>query len=183
MKKLFNGRKAYFIIILDRVSGFIRAYLLKGTKTRNIINALQDFIDTYVGPPYWLTSDGGPQFAAANAAIKKWAEEALILHTISAAYNPEGNGEAEHAVQAAKRAISHAKDDKLDSIQSIVANLNMDQRLDGSGSAAECFLNRTMPNPVVAHLPTAPRDSESLRAARASSCDAQVQYTQSQRKP
>ena len=88
-----------------------------------------------------MTSDGGPQFAAANAAIKKWAEEASILHTISAAYNPEGNGEAECTVQAAKRAISHALDDKLDSIQSIVANLNMDQRLDGSGSAAECYLN------------------------------------------
>ena len=140
-KKLSNGKKAYFFIIVDRAPGFIRAYLLKGTKTRNIINALQDFIDTYVGSLYWLTSDGGPQFASANAAIKKWAEEASILHTISAAFNPEGNGEAERAVQAAKRAISHAKDDKLDAIQPIVANLNMDQRLDGSSSAAECFLN------------------------------------------
>ena len=178
-KKLFNGNKVHFFIIVDRASGFIRAYLLKGTKTRNIINALQDFIDTYVGPPYWLTSDGGPQFASANAAIKKWAEEASILHTISAAFNPEGNGEAERAVQAAKRAISHAKDDKLESIQSIVANLNMDQRLDGSGSAAECFLNQTTRIAGVAHLPTAPRDAESLRAARASSRDAQVKRTQS----
>ena len=84
-----------------------------------------------------MTSDGGPQFASANAAIKKWAEEASILHTISAAFNPEGNGEAERAVQAAKRAISHAKNNKLESIPSIVANLNMDQRLDGSSSADE----------------------------------------------
>ena len=59
----------------------------------------------------------------------------------------------------------------------------MDQRLDSSGSAAECFLNRTTRIPGVAHLPTAPRDSESLRAARASSRDAQVKRTQSQRKP
>ena len=87
-KKLSNGKKANFLIIVDRASGFIRAYLLKGTKTRHIIEALQDYIDVYVGPPYWLTSDGGPQFAAANAAIKKWAEEAGILHTLSAAYNP-----------------------------------------------------------------------------------------------
>merc|ERR1711867_290881 len=135
-KNLSNGRKANFFIIVDRASGFIRAYHLKGTKTRHVIEAIQDYINAYVGPPYWLTSDGGPQFAAANAAIKKWAEEASILHTISAAYNPEGNGEAERAVQAVKRAISHAKDDKLDSILSIVANLNRDQRLDGSGSAA-----------------------------------------------
>ena len=83
-------------------------------------------------------------FAGANAAIKKWAEEASILHTLSAALNPEGNGEAERAVKAAKRAIAHAKDNNLKSIQSIMANLNNDQRLDGSGSAAECFLQRTL---------------------------------------
>ena len=181
--KLSNGKKANFLIIVDCASGFIRAYLLKGTKTRHVIEALQDYINVYVGPPYWLTSDGGPQFAAANAAIKKWAEEAGILHTLSAAYNPEGNGEAERAVQAVKKAISHAKSDKLDSIQSIIANMNMDQRQDGSGSAVECFLNRTVRIPGVAHLPTAPRDSESLRAARAASRDAQVQRTQSQTRP
>ena len=156
--KLSNGKKANFLIIVDRASGFIRAYLLKGTKTRHVIEALQDYINVYVGPPYWLTSDGDPQFAAANAAIKKWAEEAGILHTLSAAYNPEGNGEAERAVQAVKKAISHAKSDKLDSIQSIIANLNMDQRQDGSGSAPECFLNCTVRITGAAHLPTAPRD-------------------------
>ena len=162
---------------------FIRAYLLKGTKTRHVIEALQDYINVYVGLPYWLTSDGGPQFAAANAAIKKWAEEAGILHTLSAAYNPEGNGEAERAVQAVKKAISHAASDRLDSIQAVVANLNMDQRQDGSGSAAECFLNRSVRISGAAHLPTVPRDSESLRAARASSRDTQVERTQSQPRP
>ena len=59
----------------------------------------------------------------------------------------------------------------------------MDQRLYGSGSVAECFLNQTTCIPGVAHLPTAPRDAESLRAARASSRDAQVKRIQSQRKP
>merc|ERR1711867_298258 len=119
-KKLSNVKKANFLIIVDRASGFIRAYLLKGTKTPHVIEALQDYINVYVGPPYWLTSDGGPQFAATNAAIKKWAEEAGILHTLSAAYNPEGNGEAKRAVQAVKKAISHNKSNKLHSIQSII---------------------------------------------------------------
>ena len=98
-KTLSNGKKVNFLIIVDRASGFIRVYQLRGTKTRNVIEALQEFNDTYVGPPYWLTSDGGPQFAGANAAIKKWAEEASILHTLSAAFNPEGKGEAERSVQ------------------------------------------------------------------------------------
>ena len=156
------------MLIVDRASGFIKVYQLKGTKTCNVIEALQEFNDTYVGPPYWLTSDGGPQFAGANAAIKKWAEEASILYTLSAAFNPEGNGEAERAVQAAKHAISHAKGD-LKSIQSVVANLNHDQRGDGSGSAAECFLQRTTRVPGLAHLPTQPRDGEKLRTFHASS--------------
>ena len=64
-----------------------------------------------------------------------------------------------------------------------MANLNNDQRLDGSGSAAEGFLQRTTRVPGLAHLPTAPRDVELLRAARASSRDSQVKCTQSQRKP
>ena len=178
-KTLSNGKKVNFLIIVDRASGFLRVYQLRGTKTHNMIDALQDYNDTYCGPPYWLTSDGGLQFAGANAAIKEWAEEASILHTLSAAFNPEGNGEAERAVQAAKWAISHAKDD-LKSIQSIVANLNHDQRVDGSGSAAKCFLQRTTRIPGLAHLPTQPRDVDRLRAARASSRQKQVQRTQSQ---
>ena len=135
VKTLPNGKKVNFLLIVYMASRFIKVYQLRGTKTCNVIEALQEFNDMYVGPPYWLTSDGGPQFAGANAAIKKWAEEASILHTLSATFNPECNGEAERAVQVAKRAISHAKDD-LKSIQSIVANLNHDQHLDGSGSAA-----------------------------------------------
>ena len=182
VKTLSNGKKVNFLLIVDRASGFIKVYQLRGTKTRNVIEALQEFNDTYVGPPYWLTLDGGPQFSGANAAIKKWAEGASIKHTKSAAFNPEGNGEAERAVQSAKKAISHCKGGS-NSIQSIVANLNHDQRVDGSGSAAEIFLQRTCRVPGLAHLPAHPRDIEQLRSARASSRDRQVQATQSQRKP
>ena len=68
-KILSNGKKFNFLVIVDRASSFLRVYQLGGTKTRNVIYALQDFNDTYCGPPYWLTSDGGPQFPGANAAI------------------------------------------------------------------------------------------------------------------
>ena len=97
--------------IIDRASSFLRVYQLRGTKTRNIIACLQDYNDTYCGPPYWLMSDKGPQFAGANAAIKSWCEEASILHTLSAAFNPEGNREAERVVQAVKKVITHAGND------------------------------------------------------------------------
>ena len=82
-KVLSNGKKVNFLVIMDRASNFIRVYQLRGTKTRNVISCLQDYNDTY-----WLTSNGGPQFAGANAAIKTWCEEASTLHTLSAAFNP-----------------------------------------------------------------------------------------------
>ena len=58
-------------MIVDRFSAFVRAYKLFSTKTKNIIASLEDFIETYYGPPLLLTTDGGPQFGAANSAIKE----------------------------------------------------------------------------------------------------------------
>ena len=69
-KVLHNGKKVNFLVIVDRASGFVRVYQLSGTKTKHIIQCLQDFVEAYCGPPYWITSDGGPQFATANQAIK-----------------------------------------------------------------------------------------------------------------
>ena len=51
VKTLSNGKKVNFLIIVDRESGFLRVYQLKGTKTRNVIEALQEFNDAYCGPP------------------------------------------------------------------------------------------------------------------------------------
>ena len=65
-----KGKKSHFIIFVDRSSAFVRAYKLAGTKTKNIISSLEDFVEVYYGPPLLLTSDGGPQFGAANTAIK-----------------------------------------------------------------------------------------------------------------
>ena len=92
-KVLSNGKKVHFLSIVDRASGFIKVYQLKGTKTRHVVECLQNFNEIYCGPPYWLTSDGGPQFSAANQAIKAWCEQAQIHHELSSAYNPEENGE------------------------------------------------------------------------------------------
>ena len=98
-KVLRNGKKVNFLVIVDRASSFVRVYQLRGTKTKHIIECLQEFVEAYCGPPYWITSDGGPQFAAANQAIKDWCIASGISHELSSANNPEGNGEAERAVQ------------------------------------------------------------------------------------
>ena len=101
-KVLCNCKKVRFLVIVDRASGFIRVYQLRGTKTKYIIECLQEFVEAYCGPPYWITSDGGPQFVAANQAIKDWCVASSIAHELSSANNPEGNGEAEHNMQRCK---------------------------------------------------------------------------------
>ena len=110
------------------------------------------------------------------------SEEAKISHQISSAYNPEGNGEAESGVRKVKHAIAHAGD-KLESINSIVANLNTDQRTDGSGSAAELFLQRTLRVPGLAHIPSHVVNTDKEKEARVHSREKQVEMTQSQRRP
>ena len=42
-KVLSNGKKVYFLLIVDRASGFIKVYQLRGTKTKHVIECLQDF--------------------------------------------------------------------------------------------------------------------------------------------
>ena len=61
-----SGKKSSYLIIVNRASAFVRAYNLPGTKTKNIIASLEEFVEVYYGPPLILTSDGGPQFGAAK---------------------------------------------------------------------------------------------------------------------
>ena len=63
-------------MIVDRYSSFIRAFLLGSTRTKNVIRVLEEFIETYYGPPLLLTTDRGPQFSRSNNAIRKWATDA-----------------------------------------------------------------------------------------------------------
>ena len=93
-----SGKKSNYLVIVDRDSAFFRAYNLPRTKTKNIIASLEEFVETYYGPPLLLTSNGGPQFGAANRAITEWGNETGINHELSAAYSPQSNGEAEVAI-------------------------------------------------------------------------------------
>ena len=81
-----------------------------------------------------------------------------------------------------KLAISHACD-KLESISATVANINYDQRVDGSGSSAELSIHRTLRVPEFAHILTHLHSIDSLKSARSDARDKQVRATASQRKP
>ena len=111
------------MVIVDRASAFLRAYNLPGTKTKNIIMGLEEFVEVYYGPPLLLTSYGGPQFGAANKAITEWANETGINHDLSTAYSPQLNREAEAAVKHIKYAI-HYSDGTQNRIKTVCHNIN-----------------------------------------------------------
>ena len=106
----------------------------------------------------------------------------MISHQISSAHNPEGNGEAEAGVKKIKLAIAHYGD-KLESLNAIVANLNADQRTNGSGSAAELFLQRTLRVPSLDQIPTHLINADKEKAYRVLSREKQVALTDKQRRP
>ena len=94
-------------MIVDRYSSFVRAFSLGSTRTKNVIRALEEFIETYYGPPLLSTTDRGPPFSCSNNAIREWAANAGINHKLSSTYSPQSNGEAERAVKRIKAAILH----------------------------------------------------------------------------
>ena len=118
-----SGKKSSYLIIVNRASAFVRAYNLPGRKTKNIIASLEEFMEVYYGPPLLLTSDGGPQFGAANKAITEWANETGINIDLSAAYSPQSNREAEAAVKCIKYVIQHS-DGTQNSIKTVCHNIN-----------------------------------------------------------
>ena len=85
----------------------------------------------YYGPPLYLTSDGGPQFQAANKAIQEWAHGMGICMELFASYFPTSNGEAESAVKRVKHAITHSHG-KFGSIRTVCHNINWEQRDNGT---------------------------------------------------
>ena len=67
-----------------------------------LISCLRNYFSRF-GIPEELSSDGGPEFAA--AMTKEFLSSWGVQHRISSAYNPQSNGRAEVAVKSAKRLL------------------------------------------------------------------------------
>ena len=118
-----TGVKQRFLAIADRYSGYVSCFFLRGTKTSQIVSALDSYCQLYSGPPYHITTDGGPQFKASNKEIGGWAKENGVTHTLASAYSPQSNGEAEAAVKRIKEIVRHAER-AGENLQSAIANHN-----------------------------------------------------------
>ena len=76
-----------------------------------------------------------------------------IKHELSAAFSPESNGESEAGVKKERLAIAYAKN-KLHTIPATVANINYEQRRDGSRCLAELFFQICLRVLGLAMIPT-----------------------------
>ena len=76
-----------------------------------------------------------------------------LVHELSASTFPESNGDSEAAVKKFKLPIAHVKD-KLDPIPASIANINYEQRLDGSECSGELFFQRSLRVPSLAMIST-----------------------------
>ena len=96
----------YYFVAADRLSGWLELQqIMVGTNeagAQGLCKALRRLMVTF-GVPVEISSDGGPEFIAAETAdfFARWG----IHHRLSSAYHPSSNGRAELAVKTAKRLL------------------------------------------------------------------------------
>ena len=139
----------FFLIIGDRLSGWTEIISVKhgsdNSGSKGLCDAFRTVFQTF-GVPDELTSDGGPEFIAAEtiAFYKKWG----VTHRLSSSYFPQGNGRAEVAVKTTKRLLEDnvGLDGKLQTDSLVRALLQMRNTPDRDCrlSPAEILFGRTL---------------------------------------
>ena len=95
-----------YLVIVDRFTGWphiCRAQKShEATGASGLVRALKVIFATF-GAPEEVSSDGGPEFSAAETQdfLSRWG----VHHRLSSAYNPRSNGRAEVAVKSMKRLL------------------------------------------------------------------------------
>ena len=91
-----------YLVVVDYFSRFIEVAVMRSTKADAIIQALATMFATH-GIPCTVVSDNGPQFVC--TAFRSFAATQGFTHRTSSPGYAQSNGEAERAVQTAKRLI------------------------------------------------------------------------------
>lgn len=112
---LFDWQGQQYLLVVDYFSRNIElAHLRNSTSSETVINHCKSIFARH-GIPEVVHSDNGPQFAA--RVFAQFAEKYGFIHTTSSPHHPEGNGEAERAVQTVKNFLSKAEDPYLALLQ------------------------------------------------------------------
>uniref|UniRef100_A0A914GSM6 Integrase catalytic domain-containing protein n=1 Tax=Globodera rostochiensis TaxID=31243 RepID=A0A914GSM6_GLORO len=81
-----------WLIVVDAKTKWPEVAMMKNTTTESTMAAIINLFWTH-GLPVQIVSDNGPQFTAAE--FGKFCAERGIIHTRTALYHPQSNGEAE----------------------------------------------------------------------------------------
>ena len=129
----FKGR--YFFVAADRLSGWTEQTQLQQSSSSNsgakgLCTALRKLFATF-GVPAEISSDGGPEFTAAEtkAFFKRWG----VRHRVSSSYLPSSNGRAELAVKSTKRLL--------------MDNIDSNENLDTDKMVRALLTKRNTPDP------------------------------------
>jgi hypothetical protein len=99
----FEMKSQNYLAAVDKYSGWILVYHIKGNITSNhIISKLRKIFEAY-GVSEKLFTDGGLPFQSQQ--IKEFLLKWKVEHVTSSAFYPQGNGRAELAVKTVKRII------------------------------------------------------------------------------
>ncbi|XP_033751453.1 uncharacterized protein K02A2.6-like [Pecten maximus] len=107
---LFYWKGVNYLLVIDYSCRYIEIAKLNST-TSEVINGHLKSIFARHGIPDTLISDNGPQYA--SATFQKFARDYGFKHSTSSPHYPQGNGEAERAVQTVKRLLSGSQDPYL----------------------------------------------------------------------
>ena len=104
---LFEWKGAQYLLIVDYFSRWIEIALLKNTSSSRVIEHTKSIFARH-GIPETVISDNGPQFASCE--FSQFSEQYGFEHSTSSPRHPQGNGEAERAVQTIKNLLKKAQD-------------------------------------------------------------------------
>ena len=97
---LYGGQN--YLVMVDYYSRWIEVLHVRSTTTAACVAKMKDVFARF-GFPEEIVSDNGPQFASSE--FRSFVESNRITHITSSPFLPNVNGEAERAVQTAKRIL------------------------------------------------------------------------------
>ena len=97
---LYGGQN--YLVMVDYYSRWIEVLHVRSTTTATCVAKMKDVFARF-GFPEENVSDNGPQFASSE--FRSFVESNRITHITSSPFLPNANGEAERAVQTAKRIL------------------------------------------------------------------------------
>ena len=132
---LFKLKGHTYLIIIDNYSRWIEVSSLQKTTSGSIVNNCKSVFSRN-GILELVISDNGPQFI--SKVFLDFSNRFGFVHLTSSPHYPQGNGEAERAVQTIKNLIKKASDPYIALLNYRSIPLQHDK------SPAELFMNRKL---------------------------------------